>query len=60
MSEISTSIASLATHVKNQDNCLKPLMSQQMADKSDSDELFISSEGEPEGTNRNNSSLILG
>ena len=60
MSKMSTSIASLATHVKNQDNRLKLLMSQQMEDKSDSDELFSSSEGYPEGKNRNNGSLVRG
>ena len=58
--EISTSIASLDTHVKNQDYPLKQLMSQKMADKYNSDKLFSSSEGEPEGTNLNNGSLVLG
>ena len=58
--EIFTSIASLATHVKNQDNPLKWLMSQKMADKSNYDELFSSNEGEPEGANRNNGSLVRG
>ena len=58
MSKIFTSIASLATHVKNQDNCLKLLMSQKMVDKSDSDKLFSISEGEPEGKKRNNGSLV--
>ena len=60
MSKMSTSIASLATHVKNQDNCLKRLMSQKMADKSESDKLFSSSEGEPDGTKRSNISLFRG
>ena len=58
ISEMTTSITSLANHVKNQDNRLKRLISQQMADKSDSDKLFSISEGEPEGTNRNNGSLV--
>ena len=58
MSEMSTYIASLATHVKNQDNCLKRLMSQKMADKSDSDKLFSKFERETEGTNCNNRSLV--
>ena len=58
MSEISTSIASLDTQVNNEDNHLKRLMSQKMADRSDSDELFSSSEGEPKGTNRNNGSHV--
>ena len=44
MSEMSTSIASLDTYVKNQDNRLKRLMSQKIADKSDSDKLLNSSE----------------
>ena len=60
LSEISTSIASLATHVKNQENCLKQLLSQQMEDKSDSDKLFSSSEVKPEGTNLNKGSLVCG
>ena len=60
LSEISTSIASLATHVKNQENCLKQLLSQQMEDKFDSDKLFSSSEVKPEGTNLNNGSLVCG
>ena len=58
MYEMSTSISSLDNHVKNQDNRLKRLMSQQMADKFDSVELFSSSEREPEGTNLNNGSLV--
>ena len=60
MSEISTSIFSLATHVKNQNYSLKRLMSQKLADKSNSDKLFSSSEVDPEGTNRNNGSLVRG
>ena len=60
MYEMSTSISSLDNHVKNQDNRLKRLMSQQMAYKSDFDEVFSSSEGYPEATNRNNGSLIRG
>ena len=60
MSEISTYIASLTTHVKNQDNCLKLMISKQMADKSDSDDFFSNSEGDSEGTNRNNGSLVCG
>ena len=60
MYEMSTSISSLDNHVKNQDNRLKRLMSQKMADKSDSDEVFSSSEGDPEATNRNNGSLLCG
>ena len=60
MPEIYTSIASLATNVKNQDNRLKKMISKQIADKSDSNKLFSSSEGESEGTNRNNGSLVIG
>ena len=60
MSKMSTSITSLATHVKNQDNRLKRLMLTQMVDSSDSDELFISSDGELEGKNSNNGSLVRG
>ena len=60
MSEIFTSIASLATHDKKQDNRLKLMMSHQMADKSDSYKLFSISEGHPDGTNRNNGSLVRG
>ena len=60
ISEISTSIASLATHVKNQDDCLKQLMSKKMSVKSEYDELFSRSEGEPQGKKRNNGSLVQG
>ena len=45
MSEMYTPIANLATNVKNQDNSLKRLMSQQMVENSDADKLFGSSDG---------------
>ena len=57
---MSTSIAILSNNVNNQDNCLKQLMSQQMGDKSESDEIFSSSDGDPEGMNRNNGSIVYG
>ena len=57
---MSTSISGLETHFKNQDNRLKLMISKQTADKSDSDKLFSISEGESEGTNRNNASLVRG
>ena len=60
VSEMSTSISGLETHFKNQDNRLKLMISKQTADKSDSDKLFSISEGESEGTNRNNASLVRG
>ena len=58
MSEMFTSISSLATYVNNQEIFLKRMISKQMAEKYDSDELFSSSEGESEGKNCNNGSLV--
>ena len=60
MSEIFTSISSLATYVNNQEIFLKRMISKQMTYKYDSDELFSSSEGESEGANCNNGSLVCG
>ena len=60
MPEIYTFIDILATHVKNQDNRLKRMISNQMADKYHYDKRFSSSKVEYEGTNRNNSSLVRG
>ena len=60
LSEMSTSIAILATYFKNQDNRLKKIISKKLADKSDSDKFFSISEGESEGTNQNNRSLVIG
>ena len=57
---MSTSIASLATQVKNQDNHLKRILSKQKAENLTPKKLFSSIEGDSEGTNRNNVSLVHG